>query len=244
MLWYKSWLDTRWQFLTGLALLVCSAIATVLAYPEVQRLLPSMTFDPATETGRRLQGAILLASEYRGYIWWEWFHSNLRNLAVFFAVLLGSTSSLTASKGALFTLSLPVSRRQLVNARTIVGLVEVFVLAVAPSMLIPVLSAIIREGYGATAALIHGLCAAVVVATFFLLALWLSTIFEDLWRPLVISLAIAFGLSFVDRSMTGILSAETYFRYGRLPWIGLIANAAVAAAMYFAAGRSLARREF
>ena len=35
MLWYKSWLETRWRFLIGLALLMLSAGGTVLAYPQV-----------------------------------------------------------------------------------------------------------------------------------------------------------------------------------------------------------------
>ena len=29
MLWYKAWLETRWRFLIGLAVLVCSAVAAV-----------------------------------------------------------------------------------------------------------------------------------------------------------------------------------------------------------------------
>ena len=34
MLWYKSWLETRWRFLIGLALLMLSAAGTVLYYPH------------------------------------------------------------------------------------------------------------------------------------------------------------------------------------------------------------------
>ncbi len=33
MLWYKSWLETRWRFVIGLVLLMLSACGTVLAYP-------------------------------------------------------------------------------------------------------------------------------------------------------------------------------------------------------------------
>ena len=39
MLWYKSWLETRWRFLIGLVLLVCSAMFIVLAYPRLIQLL-------------------------------------------------------------------------------------------------------------------------------------------------------------------------------------------------------------
>ena len=40
MLWYKSFLETRWRFLIGLAVLVLSVLGTVFAYPRVVRLLP------------------------------------------------------------------------------------------------------------------------------------------------------------------------------------------------------------
>src|SRR5260370_15354436 len=35
MLWYKSWLETRWRFLIGLVLLLFSALSTVFTYPQV-----------------------------------------------------------------------------------------------------------------------------------------------------------------------------------------------------------------
>ncbi len=40
MLWYKSWLETRWRFIIGLVVLMCSAAGTVLAYPKVIKLMP------------------------------------------------------------------------------------------------------------------------------------------------------------------------------------------------------------
>jgi len=40
MLWYKSWLETRSRFLTGVVLMVLSACGTVLYYPQVLKLLP------------------------------------------------------------------------------------------------------------------------------------------------------------------------------------------------------------
>jgi hypothetical protein len=32
MLWYKSWMETRWRFLIGLAVLMLSAASTVLVF--------------------------------------------------------------------------------------------------------------------------------------------------------------------------------------------------------------------
>ncbi len=54
MLWYKSWVETRSRFLIGLALLICSAAATVFTYPKVLQLLTMM---PAADTGGSWDGA-------------------------------------------------------------------------------------------------------------------------------------------------------------------------------------------
>jgi len=40
MLWYKSWLETRWRFLIGLVLLMIVAAGTVFDYPAVAKLAP------------------------------------------------------------------------------------------------------------------------------------------------------------------------------------------------------------
>ena len=68
MLWYKSWLETRWRFLIGLGLLICSALSVVFIYPEVIRLVPlAPTIDVGGELGRRVQESVELSKEYRGY---------------------------------------------------------------------------------------------------------------------------------------------------------------------------------
>ena len=40
------------------------------------------------------------------------------------------------------------------------------------------------------------------------------------------------------------MSAEVYFRGGGLPWLGLLASAAVSAAMLYGAARNIARQDF
>jgi hypothetical protein len=41
-----------------------------------------------------------------------------------------------------------------------------------------------------------------------------------------------------------VMSGETYFRYGKIPWLGLFASLAVSASMVFAAVRIYERRDF
>src|SRR5215831_7949906 len=108
MLWYKSWLETRWQFLIGLVLLMCSAAGAVLAYPRVMKLIPLVpALNFSGEIGRQIRESAELAREYRGYVWSEWFAKNLSEMWTFFAVLLGTGGLPSQASGdaALFTLS-------------------------------------------------------------------------------------------------------------------------------------------
>lgn len=251
MLWYKSWLETRWRFLIGLALLLCSAAATVFTYPQVLKLLPLVPTKLQGELGQRIREAVELAHSYPGFVWKNWFRENLGQGATLFAVLLGTAGLLSHSGGASFTLSLPVSRRRILGIRAAAGLAELFVLAVVPSLLIPLLSPAIGQRYGFANAVIHSSCLFVAVSVFFSLAFLLSTVFSDAWRPLLIALAVAIVLGIFDQllhspthSLFGVMRGETYFRGRGVPWGGLLASAAVSALLLYGAVRNFARRDF
>ena len=111
MLWYKSWLETRWRFFIGLALLTLSAT------------------------------------------------------------------------GALFTLSLPVSRNRLIGVRVATGIAELLAMALVSSLVLPVLSPAVGQSYSVGDALIHGACLFIAGTVLFSLAMLLSTVFNDVWRP-------------------------------------------------------------
>jgi ABC-type transport system involved in multi-copper enzyme maturation permease subunit len=254
MLWYKSWLDTRWRFLIGLMLLVLAAAGAVLAYPKVLQLMPMVPTSAGGELGRRIQEAAQLSREYRGYIWSQWFRQTPCQLGTLFAVLLGSGSLFGhgSGEGALFTLSLPVSRSQVVTIRAATGLGQLFAMAIVPSLVLPLLSPAVGESYGIGSALVHGVCLFVAGAVFFSLALLLSTVFTDIWRPLLITCALGVILSLCESfagaigryGIFAVMNGETYFRTGQLPWVGLIAAAAISAALLYGATRSVEQQDF
>ena len=255
MLWYKSWLETRWRFVIGLVLLMFAACGTVLAYPRVVELLSAAPrLDVSGEIGRQIREGVELARDYRGYVWSQWFRQNLMQMWTFFAVLLasGSVLSHTSGGGTVFTLSLPASRNRLVGVRAATGLAELLVLAFLPSLLIPLLSPVVGQRYGVGDALVHGACLFIAGAAFFSLAFLLSTVFSDLWRPLLMASSAAIVLSlcgqvFPEVSRYGIfrvMNGEVYFRGGGLPWLGLLASAALSTAMLYGATRNIARQDF
>src|SRR5256885_16676415 len=115
MLWYKSWLDTRWRFLIAFAVLLLMAAGIVLNYSVSAPVLPGLAdrpLDTTTAMGRLLKEAIRLEQTYRGFVWMQWFRQNLLQTGTLAGVVLGSGSVLSGSTGGLFTLSLPASRKQ------------------------------------------------------------------------------------------------------------------------------------
>jgi ABC-2 type transport system permease protein len=255
MLWYKSWLETRWRFLIGLAIVVLTAFTAVVAYPRVVALLPLVpTAQAGGELGRRIRESAALMHDYRGYVWSQWLRQSMTNMLSLFAVLLGTGGLLSqgAGGGALFTLSLPVSRKALLGVRAATGLAELLVLAFVPPLLIPVLSPGVGQTYGVGDAFVHGACLFGAATVLFSATSFLCTVFADTWRPALIVCCVAsvIGLAepfigWVSRySLFGIMTGESYFRGDGVPWLGLLASAAVSAAMLFAASSNLARQDF
>jgi hypothetical protein len=255
MLWYKSWLETRWRFIIGLAIITVSASGSVLFYPQVVDLLTQVPkLDFKGEIGRRVAEAAELSASYRGYIWSQWFVTNMPQLWIAFAVVIGAGGLLSQASGggALFTLSLPVRRSRLVGVRAATGLAELLILALIPSIWIVLLSPAIGQSYSVVDAAVHGLCMFVGGTVFFSLTFLLSTMFNDLWRPVLIAICAAVLLSLAEQlvrevapySIFAVMRAESYFRGGRLPWLGLVVAGMVSAVLLHAATRNLARQDF
>jgi len=172
-------------------------------------------------------------------------------MGVLFAVVLGCGGLVTESTqgSALFTLSLPITRRRLVGTRAGVGLAQCFAMAIVPSLVIPILSPAVGERFGLVDALAHGLCIFFVGAVFFSLASFLSTLFGDIWRPLLIAIGVACVAAIAATvapqfSIYRVMSGESYFRTGSLPWAGFLASAVIAMALLYSAAETLERRDF
>ncbi|HZT77315.1 MAG TPA: hypothetical protein VFA27_11695 [Vicinamibacterales bacterium] len=258
MLWYKSWLETRWRFLIGFALLLMMACSSVASYPRVARLLPDALplvrdVDTTSVVGRQILRAIDAQSTYRGFVWWQWVQDNLSHTWTLLAILLGTGGLLAQTRGgaAIFTLSLPVSRGDLLRTRATTALAELFVLALVPSLLPPLLSPLIGQHYSLVDALVHALCVFVGGTVFFSLATLLSTVFSDLWRPALLACVVAVALFLVEPvllgdapyGIVGAMTAEAYFRSGALPWPGLVVSAAASVAMLYAAALNINQLE-
>ena len=257
MLWHKAWLETRWRFISALLILTVLAGGNVYDYLATQRLLPRLnatTASPAAEASGVagvIREAIEVQKNFRGFIWYQAFRQTLTQMGVFFAILLGCGGLLSESaKGsALFTLSLPVTRRRILGARTGAGLAQWFAVAMVAPLSIPLLAPSIGEHFSVIDALAHGACIFVVGALFFALASFLSTLFGDIWRPMLIALGIACALAIASfaapqLAIFTVMNGESYFRTGTMPWAGLLTSAVLTMALLYSAAETLERRDF
>ncbi len=198
-----------------------------------------------------IREAIEVQKDFRGFVWYRTFRDNLTQMGVFFAVLLGCGGLLhESSKGsALFTLSLPVTRRRLLGARTGTGLAQLAAISLIPPLAIPILAPTVGQQFSVVDALAHGLCIFFVATVFYSLAAFLSTLFSDIWRPLLIAIGIALAVAFASFAVPqinifSVMNGETYFRTGSLPWMGLVTSAVIATALLYSAAETLERRDF
>jgi ABC-type transport system involved in multi-copper enzyme maturation permease subunit len=256
MPWYKSWLDTRWRFLIPLAILVLNIWGLILEYPHVANLLRTVHLEPDALSesgvlGRAIVESVAAERTYRGYIWFQWFRQTLSQMGTLFAVLLGSGSLLSGSSGGgtMFTLSLPASRNRWLAARAAIGLGESLALVLIPSLEISLVSPLIGQQYGIADAVVHAACLFTVGAVFFSLAFLLSTVFSDIWRPMLIACGVAVVVALCEsrfelNGLFRVMSASTYFAAGSIPWTGLLVSTTMSAAMLYGASVNVARQDF
>jgi len=257
MLWQKSWWETRWGFLfyTGVTLLF------VFLRPLEAQWVSSLQ-ERASSWGEDSRLLLPLLSSHQGYVWSYWFRMSLLGMwpmyAVAQGVTLGSASCpwMAGGHGAagLFTYSLPVSRRRVLLTQAALVAIEMVLIALVPSLMFPIVSYLTGADVDFGSAVIHALLLSLGGMVFISLTFLLTAVFNDQWKVLVIGISIALGLffPFIFRSpdefpwwnVYHVMSGETYFRYGEIPWPGLLASLAVSALMMFAAVRIYERRDF
>ncbi|HEV7859601.1 MAG TPA: ABC transporter permease subunit [Pyrinomonadaceae bacterium] len=190
MLWYKAWLETRFRFLIGAALVCALCAFFVLGNPfilgtwsEHQQLHPAEA---------ELPWILRATTDYPYFIWHFLFARLLQQLWVLFAVIigLGGLSRESAQGTAGFILSLPLSRRRIVCVRAALGGIEVAVLGLIPAIAIPALSIFIGKPYPAFQAVSHALLMVLGGLVFFGLGVMLSTAIQSEHTPALIGVAI------------------------------------------------------
>jgi hypothetical protein len=249
MLWYAAWRDTRWWFLIGLGLLSAVALANTLTYPYWHSALAAGIGDNSSHA---VSSMIRDSSSFRGYVWVQLVQVNLSYLWILLAVVRGSFGPFYRRSGALFALALPVSRRRIFAVGTATAIGELVVLALAPLLLVPAAALVIGYDYPLLDVFVYGAQIAGGGAVFYCLPLWLATVYDDRWRPILITCATAVLGSIFTKFIPAwsalnpgaVAEGERYFRTGAPGWSGVLIWLAASAVLLYAALRTLEARDF
>jgi hypothetical protein len=210
-----------------------------------------------SEDSRRL---LPLLSSHQGYVWSYWFKFMFLIMWPIYAITQGVTLA-TAScpwmaggvgAAGLFTLSLPVSRRRVLLTHAALVGVELVLVALAPALMFPIVSQLTGADVPFGSTLVYALLLSFGGMIFPAFSFLLTVVFNNQWKALLTVFAVFCTLFLPIRLVEEypwwhvyhVMSGETYFRYGRIPWPGLLASLAVSALMMFAAVRIYERRDF
>lgn len=233
MLWYKGWLETRWRFLIGLGwasvLLMMTRITRTAAPPSATQLVagfPLMVMSFSVVAYTMLAGAGI-----------------------------NTQASFQATKGlhgsALLTLSLPVSRLELLAVRASIGWLQMATLIAALCgggwFMFPVLRG------AATPDVMFKFAATFVVciSVFYSFAVLVATFLDDIWRMWAGMLA--FGAAWLLSSEAHLPASLDIVRAigegspllaHTMPWGAMAFSVGLAAVLFIAAWKIAERREF
>jgi ABC-type transport system involved in multi-copper enzyme maturation permease subunit len=250
MLWQKSWWETRLLFWSGL-------VSMLLLYGLTFRW---GFYDPAPVVGllHRSESQRQVLKSYQGQMWAVWYELLFNFAWADFAagmgiVCLGTAFPSMRSRGQeLFTLSLPVSRRKALLSQAAVGFGEAILVAIIPSLLLPIIARFQGQWFSWSDTLIYMSLAILGGAIFFCFAFLLTVILGKFPVAILLSQVVVFALFLPSLligerpwwNILGVMAGESYFFHGRIPWTGLVISLAVSVLMMFAAVRIYERRDF
>jgi hypothetical protein len=251
ILWYKGWTETRWFFRLGLVFLMASALWLYAGYPD-------------DYTTRFPNGAIAVSAEQvrallrdgRAYIWLSWFGTSLLLGLSFLALALASTGIVLnpeggAAPGVTYALSMPASRRKLAAVRLATGFLELAAAAILPSILVCLLAPTQGQSFPIGQGMMHALLAMSGVSALYGLFVFLSTLLGELSKA-VLGGAVLFLYGMLTFLTSGVrrfsvfrlMTGDTYFLRGEIPWLAALASITFAAMLIYASVRIVERRDF
>jgi len=113
-------------------------------------------------------------------------------------------------------------------------------------------SPVIGRGFPVLDALAYALCAFVGCAVIFSLAFLFSSMFSNVWAPVLLALCAGAALRALDTitgglggfSLLQMVHGESYFYGHGLPWLMLLISAGVSLALLYAGTRLIAQQDF
>lgn len=245
LLFYKSWLETRWGFALALTIVLAFSLWSVLRFPDAMRGgLRDMQMHGHPNAA--MKGVAT-------YTQVEIFEK-LAILWATLSVMLGTGGLLREGRlgTASFLLSLPTSRTRLLGVRCAVSIFETSGLALAAYAMVPLAFPLVHQSYPWGLALRYALILAVSGISFAVFGILISVVLEGGAWPAIIGASTAFlslvlgeiVASFSRYAPFPVLSGQSYFRYGVVPWAGMSISLVAASLMLTFALLTVKWRDF
>jgi hypothetical protein len=245
MLLRKAWLESRGRFIAAAVVLAILGVSTVLRAP------PTIEGWEAHHRGETMSYAL--------YIWLSLSHGFLQFLWVVAAVILGLGGLLRehANGSSGFSLALPVSRRDHVLSRALVGAAEAAVLGFIPGLIVVVLSPLAGYHYPLSQALLFGALLVLAGLIFYALGFFLSHVLRGEYAAPAVAMALIavfYVLTKLPRleflnvfdAMDGkkVLVGRTFYLGGQFPIATVAASLAVTLLLVGVSVAEVKRRDF
>jgi hypothetical protein len=231
MLWYKSWLETRWLFVVALSILMVFSLWSVLRFPDAVR---GGIHD--LQLHHRPNAAARGVATYTQVEIFE----KVTLLWTILSVILGTGGLLKERLvgTAPFLLSLPTSRKRLLAVRCTVSVFQAACLALAAYAIVPLTFPLVHQSYPIGLALRYALILMISGISFVVYGILISVVLEGSHWPGIIGATTAFlSLAAGQLAPSGrfalfqVLSGESYYRYGVVPWTGISISLAIGSVM-------------
>jgi ABC-type transport system involved in multi-copper enzyme maturation permease subunit len=237
-MWHKLWLETRWRFLLALVLVTCLSAVDVA---QADRVMPKLG---------------LALGDFPQFVWKMYF--TRVSLAWLLGTLLLASGGLLREQAvgtSLFSLSLPISRRRWLLTRVLAAVIESFVLAFVPVVVIPVVARAVGHSYPAEEAIKFSLLMFLTGLAAFGVGVLGSTLVQGEYAPILLGVGFVFLIGMLANIslpagefgdyITGRQHMDSQWHLTKgWPWWAIAANLAGAIGLIALAVRRLERRDF
>jgi len=146
-------------------------------------------------------------------------------------------------QAGLFTFSLPISRRKVLLSQAATGFGWMFLITLFPSLLFPIIARFHGQWFSWRDTLIYTFLAILGSAVFFCFAFLLTVILGNYLVVFILMelVVIALFMSFIRFgecpwwNIRGMMSGDSYFYHGQIPWLGLLISLILSAVFMLAA---------
>ncbi len=205
-LWKKEIGAGKFKFTVGLVLLIGIGVFITMTHEFTINLLEN-------EPIPNLKQQLVMFKDYRFWIWSQWFGKNLLQIGSGLALIFGSgiISSEVSRKTIYFLLSKPIRREKVFTVKYVVNLLILAVIVIISTMALYAASLTREDDFSIILIIKLTIMSVAGMTVLFSIAAYLSTVFNQTSKSLIISFLLAVMISIPDY-LPGLKKFSMYYQ--------------------------------